>query len=164
MYVFVFKYKYIYIYTHTFAKYVCIHMIIRVYPYHMGNRDHGCSNLSLIATEGVNEACYVFIEQLLCTELLFRQVARYPPAFQHMRTHLENALKISKFHKTSNTFQEIPCSHPGAIHSSTFQRVQKHSKKAQNIPNTSKIILKNTNFQNMPEHSKFQPYCWKYNK
>jgi hypothetical protein len=24
--------------------------------------------------------------------------------------------------------------------------------------------LKNTNFQNVPEHSKFQPYCWKYNK
>lgn len=65
---FVFKY----IYIHTFAKYVCIPMIIRVYPYHMGNRDHGCSNLSLIATEVVNEACYVFIEQLLCTGLLLR--------------------------------------------------------------------------------------------
>ena len=171
---------------HTFAKYVCIHMIIRVYPHNMGNRDHGCSNLSLVATGGVNEACYVFIEQLLCTGLLFREVARYPPAFQHMRTHLENALKTSKFHKTSNTFQKIPCSHPGAIHFFTdsiysvptftiaFAPCQTPSqpsrefknipKKKQNIPNTSKRILKNTNFQNMPEHSKFQPYCWNYNK
>ena len=54
-------------------------------------------------------------------------------------------------HTFGSYFYHRICPMPNTI--TTFQRVQKHSKKAQNIPNTSKIILKNTNFQNMPEQS-----------
>ena len=185
LYVFVFKYKYIYIYT-----YIC-KVCMYTHDNKGLSLPHGQPWSRLLqpfidSHRGCEWGMLCLYWAITLHRATLQTSCQVPPSIP---THENASWKCVKDLQISQNLQHIPrntllppwsytfchwlhtfgsyfyhriCPMPNTI--TTFQRVQKHSKKAQNIPNTSKIILKNTNFQNMPEHSKFQPYCWKYNK